>query len=484
MVRISQAVLFGVIAACLTAILGFVGGWKLSFEMRSMGSSGLVNVGAANPSSSEDRTIASDNTTTDEQSEENGSTTAEDTPASAEEQTPAEVSRQFAVFWEVWELVDREFYHTEPLDTQKMVYGAIRGTLAALEDDYTSFEEPRVAERSRETMRGSFEGIGALLRVQDGELVVLKPLRKSPAIKAGLQSDDVIIKIDGEEVATIIEGLAEAEALDKTVEKIRGPKDSTVVLTIRRPPEDEIIDLEIVRDRVPLISVNMQMIGDIAHLQITDFKDSTPEEFREELSTALAQNPRGIILDLRHNPGGVVRSSLEILGHFYEGTALYEDNSQGNTRELETITENVTSDLRVPQDIPLVVLIDERTASAAEIVAGALSEMRSKTTLIGQTSYGKGSVQNVHRLRDESSVRITVAHWFTPERTEISKVGITPDYFVDYSQEEEYAMPCIGDRIPPEGLEQCNDAQLTWGVWYLSEDKVPPTPTPSPAPEE
>lgn len=464
MIRISQAILFGTIAVCLAAMIAFVGGWKLSAGINAMGAPAIVNPVPNNTEA---------NTTSSDEDGANGSDSV-----STNDRTPKDMRNRFELFWDVWELVDKEFYHTEPLDKQKMVYGAIKGMMQSLEDDYTSFEEPVVAERTRENMRGSFEGIGALLKMEDQELVIVRPLRKSPAIKAGIEAGDIVVAVDGEEIAPMIEGLEEREALDSIVEKIRGPQGSVVRLTIRRPPETETFDIEVERDRVPLISVNAQMIGDIAHVQITDFKDSTPDEFDTEMRTLLAQNPEGIVLDLRHNPGGIVNSSLRILGYFYEGTALYEDNSQGESKDLKTITDELSDDVRIPEDIPLVVLIDQRTASAAEIVAGALREERPNTTLLGQKSFGKGSVQNIHKLRDGSSARITIAHWFTPNRNEIHKVGIEPDYYVEASRDAEYAMPCIGDMIPAEGDEACNDEQLSWGVWYLEEGKIPPTPTP------
>ncbi len=479
MVRISQAILVGVLGICIAAILGFVGGWRLSFQMREVGNQGFAPTVQETRSESTGQQASTETTNTS-----SSQSPATDMQALAED-TPTDIGTKFRVFWDVWGLVEREFYHTEPLDKQQMVYGAIRGMLASLEDNYTGFEEPRDAERSRESLRGSFEGIGALLRMREGELVIIRPLRKSPAIKAGVQSDDVIVKIDGEEVAELTEGMEEIEAMDTAVDKIRGPKGSTVVLTIRRPPEDTILDIAIERDNVPLISVNSQMIGNIAHVQITNFSDSTPDEFAEELRQVLAENPAGMVLDLRNNPGGIVDSSLTILGHFYEGTALYEDNSLGTSRELKTITDDIADDVRIPKDLPIVVLINEHSASATEIVAGALSEQREEqTTLMGKTSYGKGSVQNVHKLRDNSSVRITIAHWFTPERQEIQGVGIPPDFVVEYAQDEAYAMPCIGDMVPPDGMDQCNDSQLTWAVRYLTDGETPPTPTPEPTQEQ
>ncbi len=436
MVRTSKAFLMGTIVVCLTAMVAFWGGWKMSYAMYTM--------------SNNDRRIAAA------------------TQSTPQDNTPVEEQNStFKVFWEVWNLVHKEFYHKEPLDEQHMVYGSIRGMLASLGDDYTSFEEPKAAERTRESMRGSFEGIGALLNVQNGQVIIVRPLRKSPAIKAGVQADDVIVKIDGTDVASIMEGVEEGEALEKVVEKIRGKEGTRVRLTLRRPPSDELFDVDIVRAKVPLISVNAHMLeGNIAHIQITEFRDTTPGELDEALDEVLAKNPDGLILDLRNNPGGVLQSALQVLGRFYKGTALYEEGSNGHFKELNTIGD--AKNVRVP-DIPMVVLVNDRSASAAEIVAGALRDQRENITLLGLKTYGKGSVQNVHKLSDGSSARITIAHWFTPEKHEIHEIGITPDTIVQESQDLAYPVPCIGDTVPPEGEEMCHDNQLVESMQFLQE---------------
>lgn len=447
MIRKSLALLIGALVASVVAMVAFVGGWRLSSEFSRATHQGCFE-NTSSPASA----------------------------PSVSQATPEESRDVFAVYWEVWELIHAEFYHEEPLDQKEMTYGSIRGMLQTLGDEYTAFEEPVVAERTREEIRGTFDGIGVLIRIEEGEVVVIHPMRKSPAIQAGIQAGDIIVSVDGENVSELIERLNEGEALEAISQKVRGPRGSTVHLTLRRPPETDTFELEVMRDAVPLISVNAQMINDeVAHIQITDFRNITPGEFEEALNEILPQNPSGLVLDLRNNHGGVLRAAQEILGYFYDGVALYEEDSDGDFQQFETLSD--PDDPRVP-NIPIVILVNDHTASAAEIVAGALDEERSQTTLMGTESYGKGSVQNVHRLSDGSNVRITIAHWLTPDKNEIHEVGIAPDYVVAHSQEPAYAMPCIGDTIPPEGQEQCNDAQLAWGVWYLTEGRTPPTPEP------
>lgn len=446
MVRTSHVFIVGSILAFLIAIAAFVGGWTAS---RAAGNISL------------------------------GTFVGTMVDRGAESTTPGDVREQFAVFWDVWSLVQQEFYHREPLDQQRMVYGAIRGMLQALNDDYTSFQEPDIAAASRESMQGKFEGIGAFLKVQNGEVLIDRPIKNSPAIKAGLQSSDVIVKVDGVEMAPLLKGLSEAEAAAKAVTKIRGPKGSSVTLTLRRPPASETFDVTLVRDEVPLISVNAQMLADgVAYIQITEFKAPTTGELDAALRELLPQKPHSIVLDLRNNPGGFLNSAQEVLGRFYDGTALFEENSNGELKELKTIAG--PDDTRA-YNVPMVVLVNGNTASAAEIVAGALRDRRSDTTLLGEKSFGKGSVQNIHQLRDGSSARITIAHWFTPNKSEIHKIGITPQYVVPGSQDAQYVVPCIADKTPPEGQSTCSDAQLAWGLNILTRQATPPPP-PAPTP--
>lgn len=445
MVRTSRALVVGTIFTFFVAIIAFIGGWTTS---RAVGDAAL------------------------------GTFITALAHRDGEAGTPTEVRDQFAIFWDVWSLVNAEFYHPDPLDEQQMVYGAIRGMLQSLGDDYTSFQEPEVAEQNRESMEGKFEGIGAYLQIVEGEVRIERPIKNSPAMKAGLQDGDVIVQVDGTELAPLIAGLDDAEAAALAAKQIRGPKGSVVRLTIRRPPETSTFDVDITRDEVPLISVNAQMLAsNVGYIQITEFKATTTDEFDEALRELLPQQPDSLILDLRNNPGGFLTTAQEVLGRFYEGTALYEEDSDGNLKELRTIKG--PRDTRV-YEMPVVVLVNGGSASAAEIVAGALRDRRPQTTLFGETSFGKGSVQNIHHLRDGSSVRITIAQWLTPEQHEIHQVGITPDHIVTFSQESEHAVVCIGEQQPPEGQDTCSDAQLSWALRFLTTQATPPPPEPTP----
>jgi carboxyl-terminal processing protease len=356
--------------------------------------------------------------------------------------------------------------------------------LAALDDEYTSFQEPEVAAQINESMQGRFEGIGAYLRFEAGMIMIDRPFRRSPAERAGLQSGDIIVAVDGEPLDALIAGLPEGEATAAAAGKIRGPKGSTVTLSVRRPPAEEPFELAIVRDEVPMITVNAELLADgVAYIQITEFKASTTEQLDEALRELIPQRPTSIVLDLRNNPGGFLQTAREVLGRFYSGVALYENENGGVVKELSTINGPPDAQL---YDLPMVVLINGGSASAAEIVAGALRDVRPNTTLLGEKSFGKGSVQNIHQLRDGSSARITVAHWLTPDRSEINRIGITPEHLVAASEESEFVVPCVAERRPSEGQTGCSDAQLAWSLRLLAGNPPPPTPrtgvvlTPSP----
>jgi carboxyl-terminal processing protease len=439
MVRTSRALIAGTVAAIVVGLLAFASGWVTARIV------GFTPIDTFISSLSSQR---------------------------AQQETPADVREEFAVFWQVWELVDSEFYHEQPLEDQQIVYGAIRGMLGALEDEYTTFQEPDVAAQSRESMQGKFEGIGAYLRVQDGEIAIDKPFRESPAERAGLRSGDVVVAIDGVALGPLIEGLDDNAATAKAAAQIRGPKGTLVTLTIRRPPSSETFDLAITRDEVPIISVNAELLdGGVAYIQITEFKATTTQLLDQALRELVPQNPTSVVLDLRNNPGGYLTTAQEVLGRFYEGVALYEEERDGVVKELRTIS--APDDTRL-FDLPMVVLINGGSASAAEIVAGALRDERPNTTLLGETSFGKGSVQNIHQLRDGSSARITIARWLTPDRDAIHRLGITPEYEVVASEEPQFTVPCVAEKQPPAGLASCSDAQLSWGLSLLQGSAPPP----------
>lgn len=394
----------------------------------------------------------------------------------ADAATPAQLRDDFGVFWDVWNLVQSEFYHRDPLNRQRMVQGAIKGMLASLDDQYTVYQEPDLAAQTNDHMQGTLEGIGAYIRIGDGKAYIDKPLKDSPALLAGLKMDDEIVAVDGVEIAPLIAGLDVNEAVVKVSAKIRGPKGTTVKLKLRRG-DGQPFEVAIVRAQVLVGSVSSQLLnGGIAYIQISEFKATTTQEFDAALRDLLPQQPKGIVLDLRNNPGGFLTNAQEVLGRLYDGVALYEEDRDGHEQELRTIAGSSRA-----FDTPLVVLINGGSASASEIVAGALRDERPNTYLLGEKSFGKGSVQNIHPLSDGGSARITIAHWLTPNKSAIHKIGITPQYVVPYAEDPANPAPCVADKRPPAGATSCFDSQLAAALKLLQTGQGPSTPVPTAA---
>jgi carboxyl-terminal processing protease len=398
----------------------------------------------------------------------------------ANQATPQQLRTQFSVFWEVWNLVEGEFYHRAPLDQQRMIQGAIKGMLDSLGDQYTVYQEPELASQTQEHMQGKLGGIGTYLRITDGKAYLWKPVRNAPAALAGLRQDDEIVEIDDQDVATLIAGLDINQAAVKVASKLRGEPGTTVRLKVRRTPNGAPFDITLTRADIVIPSVEGQMLDNgLAYIRISEFKANTTTEFDTTMRELLPKRPKGIVLDLRNNPGGFLQNAQEVLGRFYYGVALYEDKNNQDLEELWTKTG--PSDTRA-FDTPMVVLVNNGSASASEIVAGALGEKRPNTFLLGETTYGKGSVQNIHALSDGSNARITIAHWLTPDKTEIHKIGITPQYVVPYAEDATSAVPCVADHRPAEGQVACADSQLAWAIKLLVSGQAPPPVTPTPAP--
>lgn len=332
----------------------------------------------------------------------------------------------FDLYWEVWGLIEQNFYGQLPTDEER-TYGAIRGSLQALDDDYTSFIEPEATEILRSDMSGSFEGIGAYVRLnRAGQVEIVHPLEGQPAEAAGLQSGDVVLAVNGQS----LEGLG----LYETISMIRGPEGTAVVLTIGRPGSPEPFDVEIIRQRIPFPTVEYEMLeGNIAYVRLYDFNEQADARLRDALKELLTQQPAGLILDLRDNPGGLLGQAVAVADEFLPaGVALYERRSSGTEKVFETTDEGLV------QELPLVVLINVGSASGSEIVAGAIQD-RGRGTLVGETSFGKGSVQAPHTLSDNSELRITIARWFTPNDRAIHGAGLEPDIEVSITEEDQAA---------------------------------------------
>ncbi len=334
------------------------------------------------------------------------------------EKLPEHLSKDinFDLFWRVWDLVKKE-YIRQPVTDTKLFYGALGGIVSALGDPYSVFFDPEMTKKFEQELSGAFEGIGAELGIKNKQLTVIAPLPETPAERAGLKAGDKILAIDGRDTTDM--------ALDYAVSIIRGPKGTEVTLTIWRENWDKPQDIKIIRDRIEIISVKWEIKEGIAYIEINHFNEDTSGRFHQAIIELLPKNPKGLILDLRNNPGGFLDTAVEIGGEWIENDVVVIERSQDGKRK-----EHRSSGLARLQNLKTVVLINEGSASASEILAGALQDY-GKAILVGKKTFGKGTVQNLETLPDGSSVKITVAEWLTPKGRLIEGEGIVPDEEID-----------------------------------------------------
>ncbi|MEW6407496.1 MAG: S41 family peptidase [Patescibacteria group bacterium] len=332
----------------------------------------------------------------------------------------------FDLFWQVWDLVEKRFIE-KPLDYQKMLYGAIYGMTAALGDPYTAFMEPETTKKFSEEIQGIFEGIGAEVGMKNNKLTIISPLPGSPADRAGLRPHDIILKINGEDTT----GMDLIEA----VSKIRGEKGTEITLAILRKDQNEPQDYKIKREKINVKSVKLQETkiknGEkIALITLSYFGEDTAKELAKNHQEIRNKNLKGIILDLRNNSGGYLESSLDVISQFVdENEIIAYQESKDEKKEYRASGKPLFLDL------PIVVLINGGSASASEITAGALHDLRG-APLIGEKTFGKGSVQEYKKFSDGSSIRITIAKWLTPKGININGEGIKPDIEVKLTDED------------------------------------------------
>jgi carboxyl-terminal processing protease len=339
--------------------------------------------------------------------------------------TPEDLDELFEPFWQAWDLVE-DNYVDQPVDEEIMMRGAISGMLESLEDPHTSYLDPEMYERANASLSGEeYEGIGAWVDITGEYLVIISPMPDSPAEKAGLKTDDVVIAVDGEDM-TGVDG-------EVVLNNILGPEDTTVTLTISRPGLEEPFDVEIMRAKIVVPTSRGEMLEDgrIAYIRLFNFGDNAVKDLKKEISTLTDENPEGMILDLRFNGGGYLNAAIDVVSQFIgEGVVMYEEYGDGRKVEYEAKRGGKAT------DIPLVVLINEGSASASEIVAGAIQDL-DRGTLVGTTSFGKGSVQNYSMLtNDQGAVRVTIARWLTPDGRQIMGIGLEPDEVVEITEED------------------------------------------------
>ena len=331
----------------------------------------------------------------------------------------------FSLFWDAYQKLQENFIDPSKIDNQKIMYGAIEGMAKSLGDPYTSFFDPGQAKRFQQDLSGSFEGIGVEIGIKKNQLTVIAPLEGTPGQKSGLKAGDSILKIDGKDATDM--------TTEEAVSLIRGPKGTTVVLSIYRDGWPSAKDIKITRGTIIVPSMKWELKnGNIAYIRINEFGETLPNDFRKAALEILSSPVKKIVLDLRGNPGGYLEVSQEIAGWFLPQGQIVTIEDFGKGKEQKQYKTEGNANLAI---YPLVVLIDQGSASASEILAGALRDDR-KIKLIGEKSFGKGSVQEVVNLRGGSFLKITIAKWLTPKGTSISEVGLEPDIKVGISDKD------------------------------------------------
>jgi len=340
-------------------------------------------------------------------------------------QPPSELPEgvNISLLWEVWEELEKKY--PESLDYQKMIYGAAAGLVESLEDPYTVFLDPEESKMFEEDIAGFFEGVGMEIGIREGALTVVAPLKNTPAERAGLRAGDKILEIDNI--------FTENMSVDRAVKLIRGKKGTEVTLTISRKGWDDSQEIKIVRDKIEIPTIDWEMKeGDIAYIKLYPFSRKIGSDFKKvalEISESPAQK---VILDLRNNPGGLLGKAQEVAGWFLQRGQIVVVESFGEKKEE---IEYKAFGNAMFLNYPIVILINQGSASGAEILAAALRDNRG-IKLVGETSFGKGSVQEPVTLEDGSTLKITVGKWLTPNGEFITDVGLRPDIEVEMTEED------------------------------------------------
>ena len=353
----------------------------------------------------------------------------------------------FDLFWEVWDAIEETYVDRDDLNEKVLFYGALKGLVSSIGDPYTVFMDPKIAREFQDDLKGTFEGIGAEIGIKNDVLTIIAPLPDMPAEKAGLRAGDLVLAIDENSTMGI--------SIDEAVGKIRGPKDTDVVLAIKREGEDKVREITITRGKIVVSSVRTEFRDDGLYLiKITNFNDDTKRLFDKAVREIIENNPEGIILDLRNNPGGYLDAAIEISSEWVEDSVVVSEKySDGR------IIEHLARGRARLKDFPAVILVNQGSASASEIVSGALQDY-GEGVVIGKQTFGKGSVQTLNKFDDGSSVKITVAKWLTPNGRSINDEGIMPDYEIDLTH---------GD------YESNNDPQFDAAVAFLMGEDISTT---------
>lgn len=347
----------------------------------------------------------------------------------------------FDPFWKVWNILDEKHPKASLIGDRDRVWGAVEGLASSLKDPYTTFFPPEEAKTFEETINGEFGGIGIEIGMKSGVLTVIAPLKDSPAYKVGMKSGDKILKIDKTPTDNI--------SIDKAVVLIRGEKGSEVVLTIFREGEKTTREIKIVRDIIKIPTIETEQKGDVFIIRLFNFSAASPELFREALQKFVDAKAPKLILDLRDNPGGFLEASIDLASWFLPAgrpVVIEKIGKVGEEKIYRSRGYNIFN-----ENLRMIILINGGSASASEILAGALRE-HGIATLVGEKTFGKGSVQELVKVTDNTSLKVTIAEWLTPNKIKISENGLVPDYEV---------------KITPEDIEKGRDPQLAKALELL-----------------
>ena len=335
---------------------------------------------------------------------------------------PLGSGKSFEVVKQAWNVIFNDYVDRDQLDAGTLEQGAIEGMVKALDDPYSAYLDAETHQLGLSSLEGEIEGIGAQVAIKDEQLTVIAPIADSPAAKAGIRAGDIILEIDGKPTAEM--------SLVEAVLSIRGPGGTSVRLLVRHQDETEPVEIEIVRARIELVSVRFEMREDIADITITYFSSRTNEELIPVLANLTGQGAKGIILDLRGNPGGVLDVVVDVASHFIsDGVVVNVVDNRGRRTAIEVKPTEVTTEL------PMVVLVNGSSASGSEVLAGALQDY-GRAAIAGRQTFGKGSVNIIRQLKDGSALYLTTARWLTPNGRPIEGVGIAPDHVLDLEGEE------------------------------------------------
>ncbi len=348
---------------------------------------------------------------------------------------------EFEVFWQVWNIVQNNFVDRQALDPTNLTYGAINGLIAALGDEgHTRFLTPEEMKDQQTSISGKFSGIGAHVGVKDGLPVVVAPFEGSPADKAGVKAGDIILEVDGQDVTTL--------PLDEVVDRIRGEEGTEVTIAVFRPDTNQSIEFKIVRAEINIPAASWVMVPgtDAALVRLNQFSANLEDEVVKSIGEARAAGAKQLVVDVRNNPGGLLEQAIEVSSQFLkDGNVLLQEDAKGN-REVFPVKQG-----GIATDMPMVVLINRGSASAAEIFAGAVQDHK-RGTVVGETTFGTGTVLRPYELDDGSGLLLGTSQWLTPNGRLIRKHGIEPDMLVD--------LPIGADLVAPIELRDMTQAEL------------------------